>query len=234
VIQEGGSQRPVQQPTVQQRTVQQRTDQQRTVQQRRGEELRRHILFAAKDVFLETGYERASMDTVAMRAETSKRSLYAHFESKDRLFLAVLELIRELYLGRLKTPDAYAEDPAEAVALFCGRFLQLMVWEPQLRTCRLSIAEAERLPGSSNAYFDAIFVTTYHRLGTYLVERYRLDPARSAALAEDLLARTVLPRLLRTLLNVEEVIKDAPDDAALAQDVDLAAIRRLVSATLPG
>jgi AcrR family transcriptional regulator len=207
---------------------------QRSVQQRRGEELRQHILFVAKDVFLETGYERASMDTVAARAGTSKRSLYAHFESKDRLFLAVLDLIRELYLGRLRTPDAYADDPAEAVTLFCGRFLQLMVWEPQLRTCRLSIAEAERLPGSSNAYFEAMFASTYERLSAYLAEHYPMDSARSAALAEDVLNAAVLPRLLRTLLNVEEVIKDTPDDAALAQDVDLTAIRRLVGAALGG
>ena len=117
----------------------------------------------AKDVFLEMGYERASMDAVAVRAGTSKRSLYAHFESKDKLFLAVLDLIRELYLG-LKTPDAYASDPVEAVTLFCGRFLQLMAWEPQVRTCRLSIAEAERLPGSSSAYYEAIFASTHQRL----------------------------------------------------------------------
>jgi AcrR family transcriptional regulator len=203
-------------------------------EQRRGEELRRHILFVAKDVFLETGYERASMDAVAARAETSKRSLYAHFESKDKLFLAVLDLIRELYLGKLRTPDAYAGEPAEAVTLFCGRFLQLMVWEPQVRTCRLSIAEAERLPGSSNAYFDAIFASTYERLSVYLVERYGMTHADSTALAEDLLGRAVLPRLFRTLLKVEDVIKDAPGEAALADDVDLDAIRRLVSAALPG
>lgn len=203
-------------------------------EQRRGEELRRHILFVAKDVFLEAGYERASMDTVALRAGTSKRSLYAHFESKDKLFLAVLDFIRELYLGRLKTPDAYAGDPAEAVALFCGRFLQLMVWEPQVRTCRLSIAEAERLPGSSNAYFDAIFASTYERLSVYLARQYAMDPADSAALAEDLLGRAVLPRLFRTLLNVEEVIKDMPEDAALAGDVDLNTIRKMVVAALPG
>jgi AcrR family transcriptional regulator len=207
---------------------------QRSVQQRRGEELRQHILFVAKDVFLATGYERASMDTVAARAGTSKRSLYAHFESKDRLFLAVLDLIRELYLGRLKTPDAYAEDPAEAVTRFCARFLQLMVWEPQLRTCRLSIAEAERLPGSSNAYFDAIFASTYQRLSAYLAERYAMDTAHSAALAEDVLNAAVLPRLLRTLLNAEEVIKDVPDEAMLALDVDLTTIRRIVSTALGG
>ncbi|MEV4004323.1 TetR/AcrR family transcriptional regulator [Actinomadura sp. NPDC049753] len=197
--------------------------------QRRGEELRRHILLVAKDVFLETGYERASMDTVATRAGTSKRSLYAHFESKDKLFLAVMDWVRELYLGRLKTPDAYAEDPAEAVALFCGRFLQLMVWEPQVRTCRLSIAEAERLPGSSSAYFDAIFASTQERLTGYLAEHYALD---AASLAQDLLARTVLPRLFRTLLNIEDPSRDDPGEEALPEAVDLPAIRRLVSAAL--
>lgn len=201
--------------------------------QRRGEQLRRHILVKAKEVFLETGYERASMDAVAVKAGTSKRSLYAHFESKDKLFLAVLDLIRELYLETLKTPEVYADEPGEAVTRFCGRFLQLLVWEPQLRTCRLSIAEAERLPGSSNAYFDAMFVTTRERLSVYLAEQYGLDAAASASIAQDLLDRTVLPRLFRTLLNVEKVVKHAPEEKVLAEDVDLIAIRRLVSTVLP-
>jgi AcrR family transcriptional regulator len=122
-----------------------------------------HILWAAKDVFLEMGFERASMDVVAARAETSKRSLYAHFESKDKLFLAVVDLVREPYLGRLKTPGDYAQGTAEAVVLFCGRFLQLLLWEPALRTCRLGIAEAERLPEASAQYYDAIFNTTQER-----------------------------------------------------------------------
>ena len=132
------------------------------------------------------------------------------------------------------TPDAYAADPVEAVTLFCGRFLQLMAWEPQVRTCRLSIAEAERLPGSSSAYYEAIFASTHQRLSAYLSGQYAMDRADSAALAEDLLGRTVLPRLLRTLLNVEDVIKDMPEVETLAGDVDLAAIRRLVSTALPG
>lgn len=202
--------------------------------QLRGESLRRHILFVAKDVFLETGYERASMDVVAARAETSKRSLYAHFENKGTLFVAVLDLVRELYLGQLKTPDAYAEEPAEAVTRFCARFLQLMVWEPQVRTARLSIAEAERLPGSSNAYFDAIFVNTQQRLAAYLVDQYTMDHTNGAALAKDLLERTVLPRLFRTLLGVEEPTKDTPDETVLTQDIDANAIRQLVLAALPG
>ncbi|HEY3503501.1 MAG TPA: TetR/AcrR family transcriptional regulator [Actinocatenispora sp.] len=202
-------------------------------EQRRGEHLRRHVLFTAKDVFLEAGYERASMDTVAARAGTSKRSLYAHFESKDKLFLAVLDLVRELYLDNLGTPDAYADEPAEAVALFCGRFLQLVTWEPQVRICRLSIAAAGRLPASAVAYHDAMFASTHGRLTAYLTERWGLPDA--AAPAGDLLTRAVLPRLFRTLLAVDEPIsrEAAPGEAALTDDVDLAAIRDLVRAVLP-
>ena len=51
------------------------------------------------------------MDVVASRAETSKRSLYAHFESKEKLFLAVIELVRGLFLSRLRMPGDYSEKP---------------------------------------------------------------------------------------------------------------------------
>src|ERR1700730_3688541 len=142
---------------------------------RRGEQLRQHILRTAKDVFLEMGFERASMDVLAARAATSKRTLHAHFESKDKLFLAVVDLVRELYLDKLKTPADYGEDTAEAVVLFCGRFLQLLLWGPVLRTCRLGIAEADRLSEASAQYYDAIFNSTHERLAAFLSERRRLS-----------------------------------------------------------
>jgi AcrR family transcriptional regulator len=98
---------------------------------RRGDKLREHILWVAKDVFLEMGFERASMDVVASRAETSKRSLYAHFESKEKLFLAVIELVRGLFLSRLRMPADYSEKPAEALTLFCGRYLEACSIKPR-------------------------------------------------------------------------------------------------------
>lgn len=200
---------------------------------RRGEQLREHILRTAKDVFIELGFERTSMDVVAARAETSKRSLYAHFESKDKLFLAVLDLVRQLYLGRLGTPDEYGEDAAEAVALFCGRFLQLLIWGPALRTCRLSIAESARVPEASGQYYDAIFDTTHVRLAAFLSERYRLAPATSTDIAYRLLGRTVYPRLFRSLLGVDEPLSKQPDEASIAADIDLAPIRDAIAALLP-
>ncbi|MCW2890899.1 MAG: Transcriptional regulator, TetR family [Actinomycetia bacterium] len=200
---------------------------------RRGEQLRQHILRTAKDVFLETGFERASMDVVAARAATSKRSLYAHFESKDKLFLAVVDLVRELYLDKLKTPADYGEDTAEAVVLFCGRFLQLLLWGPALRTCRLGIAEADRLPEASAQYYDAIFNSTHERLAAFLSERRRLSLSTSTRIAHELLGRTVYPRFVRALFGVEEVLNEWPDEASIAADLDLAPIREAVAALLP-
>ena len=200
---------------------------------RRGDELREHILWAAKDVFLEMGFERASMDVVAARAATSKRSLYAHFESKDRLFLAVVDLVRELYLGRLKTPDDYGEDSAEAVVLFCGRFLQILLYVPALQACRLFIAEAERHPEASAKYYDAIFSTPQRRLAAFLGDRHQLTPQTSAEIALELLGRTIYPRLFRALLGVDEPLSEPPDEASIATDIDLAPIRRAVAALVP-
>ena len=103
-------------------------------------------------------------------------------------------------------------------------------------TAAMSLPDRSSGPstGSSSAYYEAIFASTHQRLSAYLSGQYAMDRADSAALAEDLLGRTVLPRLLRTLLNVEDVIKDMPEVEALARDIDLAAIRRLVSTSLPG
>ena len=78
---------------------------------RRGDKLREHILWVAKDVFLEMGFERASMDVVAARAETSKRSLYAHFENKEKLFLAVIELVRGGAIGKVHNVQIWTDRP---------------------------------------------------------------------------------------------------------------------------
>ncbi|NIF35224.1 TetR/AcrR family transcriptional regulator [Enterobacter sp. Tr-810] len=48
------------------------------------------IVAAAAEVFLEIGYERASMDEVARRAGGSKATLYKYFSSKETMFETVV------------------------------------------------------------------------------------------------------------------------------------------------
>ena len=194
----------------------------------RGNDLRTHILYAAKNVFLEMGFERASMDVIAARAQTSKRTLYAHFESKENLYTAIIELVRELYLTKLKTPGEYSEDPEEALVMFCGRYLESLLFTWTIRMCRMSIAEAERFPEGAAQYFDVIFSAPHGRLSAYLQETFGLSKAASSEAAHKLLGRIIYPCFPRALFGLD-TLSEQLDEEAIRPDFDLAPVRLAVA-----
>ncbi len=55
------------------------------------------------------------------------------------LFLAVVERIRDLFGARMRTPAEYADEPAEAVVRYCGRFVQPVRWSSVARMLRLGV-----------------------------------------------------------------------------------------------
>lgn len=194
---------------------------------RRGDELREHILWAAKDVFLDMGFERASMDVVAARAQTSKRSLYAHFESKEKLFLAVIDLVRGLFLSRLKMPGDYSDKPAEALTMFCARYLETLLYDATARMCRVSMAETERFPDGAAQYFDVLFTEVEARLSAYLKTTFRLSARASAEAAQRLVGQLLYPRFVRALFGMDALAKSLDRDTS-APGVDLKPIRKAV------
>jgi len=194
---------------------------------RRGDQLREHILWTAKDVFLNLGFERTSMDEVAARAETSKRSLYAHFESKEKLFLAVIALVRDSFLNRLRTPADYSEKPAEALALFCSRYLETLLHQAGIQMCRLSLAETTRFPEGAAQYFDVMFTEVHARLSAYLRTCFGLPARASAEAAQRLLGQLLYPRLLRALFGIDAMAKTLERETA-APSFDLKPIRKAV------
>lgn len=200
---------------------------------RRGEALREHILDTAKLAFLDSGFERTSMDAIAARAETSKRSLYAHFPTKDALFLAVVERIRALFAERMGTPADYAGEPAEAIARYCGRFVQLLRWSSVGKMVRLGIGEAERLPDLAAGLFDVVFGVTAGNVAAHLVATSGLAADEAEAVANELIGLAIHPALPRLLFGVEPLTDELPDRARLAIDVDLNRIRRLLRLVLP-
>ena len=52
--------------------------------------LKDKILKASKEVFLKNGYEQATMEQIASRAEVGLGTAYNHFSSKDELFLLIM------------------------------------------------------------------------------------------------------------------------------------------------
>ena len=194
---------------------------------RRGGKLREHILWTAKEVFLEMGFERASMDEVANRAQTSKRSLYAHFESKEKLFLAFVELVRGLFLGKLKMPGDYSEKPAEALTMFCGRYLEMLLYQGHIQMCRVCMAETARFPQGAAQYFDVVFTDVHTLLSAYLKSTFQLSARASDEAAQKLLGQVLFPRYPRALFGIDPLAKRF-DDNIVSSGFDLKPIRKAV------
>jgi len=77
--------------------------------QQRSEETRTRILESAIKLFSERGFNAASVDDICEDARISKGAFYHHFESKQALFLALLD-------GWLKTIDSAIEASKDKTA----------------------------------------------------------------------------------------------------------------------
>jgi AcrR family transcriptional regulator len=85
------------------------------------EEVRRRILAAATEVFLERGFGGASVDEIAAAAGFSKGAVYSNFEDKDALFLALVDEEFAWRLDQLRTALEEAPDDPAAGAEVAGR-----------------------------------------------------------------------------------------------------------------
>lgn len=77
--------------------------------QQRSEETKARILESAIKLFSSRGYNKASVDEICREAGISKGAFYHHFESKQALFLALLD-------GWLKTIDTAIEESKDKTA----------------------------------------------------------------------------------------------------------------------
>jgi TetR/AcrR family transcriptional repressor of mexJK operon len=114
---------------------------------------REAILDAAQIAFLEVGYAAASMDSVAAGAGVSKATVYAHFESKDQLFAAVIR-------RRCERSAAFAPPPPDADArttlIGVGRRLMDLLLSPEaLAMYRVVVAESVRQPELAQAFYES-------------------------------------------------------------------------------
>ena len=69
------------------------------------------ILDAAETLFSDKGYHETSMDDIVSESGLSKGAIYGHFESKEKLFLAVQQRKLDARLGKMESVFS-AEDSA--------------------------------------------------------------------------------------------------------------------------
>jgi AcrR family transcriptional regulator len=70
-------------------------------------------LSAARQVFAERGYHRASVSDIIKAAEVARGTFYNYFESKRAVFRAVLEDVMDAVAGAVQTIDVNAPIPPQ-------------------------------------------------------------------------------------------------------------------------
>ena len=114
---------------------------------------REAILDAAQRTFLEVGYAATSMDGVSSRAAVSKATIYAHFESKDQLFAAVIR--RRCERSAAFAPVEDKGDARSTLRLVGRRLLDLLLQTDSLAMFRVVVAESARQPELARAFYES-------------------------------------------------------------------------------
>jgi len=108
------------------------------------------ILEAAEQVFLRDGYLGANMDEVTALSGVSKQTVYAHFGSKEALFVELVESMTRgagdgVHTHELRDPSSPA-DLRVALTDYAVRQLTAVMSARILRLRRLVIGEESRFP----------------------------------------------------------------------------------------
>jgi AcrR family transcriptional regulator len=131
---------------------------------------RRQILDGAKKVFMDFGFDGASMGEIARAAGVSKGTLYVYFADKNRLFEAIVEE-ETLEQGRLAFNFDPGRDVPTTLREFGQAYIQLLCRPGGGSAIRTVMAIAERMPDVGRRYYENVLEKMIGRLASYLEAR---------------------------------------------------------------
>ncbi|SFC91615.1 transcriptional regulator, TetR family [Tropicimonas isoalkanivorans] len=113
------------------------------------------VLKGAREVFLKFGFEGASVDAIAEEAKVSKATLYAHFPSKDKLFLSVLQAECDSLSMEICRPLSSQNDARSVLEELSQRMIGLVMDDDYIRLLRVCIGAASVLPEAGEIYMGS-------------------------------------------------------------------------------
>jgi AcrR family transcriptional regulator len=199
-------------------------------------EVEERILDAARKVFLERGFEGASIDEIAKAARSGKPTIYARFANKRALFTAVV--MRDV-ISRIERFEADLPTGAPAEERLVTAGVAMLDWgvaSDRIALMRLAIAEVHRFPDLASTVSQ-----TARERGAELAARLLGEVAQSSelgtlpAFAPDHLATTarffvdlvIVPIMLQALFreNLEPLRAEIGPHVARSVAFFLAACR---------
>ncbi|HEV7881145.1 TetR/AcrR family transcriptional regulator [Bradyrhizobium sp.] len=128
---------------------------------------RRQILDGARKLFMDFGFDGASMGEIARAAGVSKGTLYVYFADKSRLFEAIVEQ-ESLEQGKVAFNFDPARDVTTTLMDFGQVYIQLLCRPGGGSATRTVMAIAERMPEVGRRFYQNVVALTIRRLADYL------------------------------------------------------------------
>ncbi len=183
---------------------------------------RRQIMEGARRVFLADGFDGASMNDIARVAGVSKGTLYVYFDSKERLFEALIREERHQQAERLCDFSMDNPDVRSVLFNFGRRLIEMMTRPDSMSHLRTVIAASGKFPQLGRAFYEAGPCFGANRLAQYLRRRGGegiLDIADPERVAWQFLAlckaETHSPLLFRMIDAVDPQVIDASVESAV-------------------
>jgi AcrR family transcriptional regulator len=190
-------------------------------------EVEERILEAAAKVFLDRGYNGASIDEIALEARAGKPTIYARYSGKEALFSAVVaQRIRQN--SSFETPPARglsSEDRLKAVAT---ALLERALASEAIGLVRVAVAESRRFPDLASNVGRMARERGDETVAKLLGELARSDemaalrafaPGNLAATARRFTEMVVLPIVMRALFGESPERLRAEIDPHVAESV---------------
>lgn len=114
---------------------------------------RAEIVAIAARSFMERGYAATTMSAIADELGGSKTTLWAHFGSKQELFVAVLDDRVERFAHELECAVDASNFTTWALRKLCLRLIDQLLVEGSARLYGLIITEGERFPEIVEAFY---------------------------------------------------------------------------------
>lgn len=146
----------------------------------------RAIIRAAQRLFLERGFDGASVDAIAEAAGVAKATVYARFADKEALLRDAIAAKCGEFLDHETLDWRPGRDLKVGLIAIAHRFLSLVTDADALSMHRLMMQESQKSDRLPTLFFESAIRPTAHRLAAYLeseAERLgvTLDDAEGAA-----------------------------------------------------
>jgi AcrR family transcriptional regulator len=181
---------------------------------------RRQILDGARKVFMDLGFDGASMNEIARSAGVSKGTLYVYFADKNRLFEAIVQG-EALAHGQVVFNFDPGRDVETTLREFGKAYIELVCRSGGGSAIRTVMAIAERMPDVGRRYYENVLEKTINRLADYLQAHVR---SNDLAIENCQLAASQFHQMCQASLFLPFVFQAAPAPSAerIAQVVESA------------